>query len=132
MAMIHEEIVPRPPLEDAPTTALLRDAIDETRQLVRIEVALAKDEARKEIQALKAAGIAFGIALLAAVLALTTIVSTVVVLVGWVVGAIIAGVSLVLAVVLGLTGYRLLPKNPLVETRKRLEDDLHGLKEHVA
>jgi hypothetical protein len=132
MALIHEEIAPRPPLAQEATTTLMREAIDETRQLVRIEVALAKDEARREIRDLKSAAVAFGVAITATMLGLAAIVSTVVVALGVLAGVIIAVVALVLAAILGVTGYRRLPTNPLVATRKRLEDDIQGLKEHVA
>jgi fatty acid desaturase len=120
------------PTTTEPTTELLRDAIAETRELVRIEVALAKDEARRELQAVERAAIAFGVAGVAAILALATWIAVVVVAIGWLGGLILGGIFAVVAAGMALVGMRMVPKAPLQETRERLEKDVHRLKERMA
>jgi branched-chain amino acid transport system substrate-binding protein len=54
---------PRP---EATATELVREALEETRQLVKLEVELAKDEVRAELIEAKKAAIMFGVAAIAA------------------------------------------------------------------
>jgi len=123
---------PRGPIDQEPTTELLREAIDEARHLVRLEVALAKDEVRTELRAAKGAAVAFGTAAIAGVLALATMVALVVVVLGPVGGLILLAALLAVAALAALAGYRLLPKKPLEATRRRLEMDVDKLKERIA
>jgi uncharacterized membrane protein YqjE len=126
MALAEEQI------ENASTTDLVKEAVEDARQLVRIEVALAKDEVRTEIKEVKRSALAFGLAAFAALMALATLLSVVVVAAGWVAGLIIGGALMIVGAVVGLTGYKLLPKKPLEATRKRVEKDMNSLKEHIA
>ena len=59
---------PRP---EATATELVREALEETRQLVKLEVELAKDEVRAELVEAKKAAIMFGVATIAALIAAT-------------------------------------------------------------
>ena len=56
---MNVEIDPRP---EASTADLVREALDEAKQLVKIEIALAKDEVKRELVEAKKAAILFGIA----------------------------------------------------------------------
>src|SRR5258708_3741144 len=55
-------------LEEASTADLVREAMDEGKELVRLEVALAKEELKEELQQLERAAVGFGIALGATVI----------------------------------------------------------------
>ena len=50
-------------LEEASTAELVREAMDEARELVRLEVALAKEEVKAELKQVQRAAIGFGVAL---------------------------------------------------------------------
>ena len=61
-----------------PTSELIRQALDETKELVRLEVKLAREEVRDDVLQLKHVVIFGGIALLTSILALSTLVTAVV------------------------------------------------------
>lgn len=132
MALTQAEAMARGRISQEPTTDLLREAVDEARTLVRLEVALARDELRSELKAAKGAAIAGGVAIVAAVLSLATLIALVVVALGPIGGLILFGALVAVAAIAGLTAYRLAPKKPLEATRKRLEGDVDKLKEHMA
>jgi uncharacterized membrane protein YqjE len=121
-------------LEETSTADLVREALDEAKELVRIEVQLARDEVKEEILQTKKAAIAFGIAAGAGVLLLCALtIAVVFALGGTAVAALgVAGVLVVLAVASALFGYTKLPKSPLGRTRNRLQTDVSQLKEHIA
>lgn len=54
---------------DNSIAALIRDVVDDTRELIREELALARAEIREEVAAAKGAGVSFGAAALIAVIA---------------------------------------------------------------
>jgi protein-S-isoprenylcysteine O-methyltransferase Ste14 len=119
---------------DPPVTELIREALDDTRQLVRIEVALARDELQREVAAAKAGAMASGIAVAVAVAALTMFVVAVVLALkaGWI-GALVAGaILLVTALTLGLIGWKLMPTTPMGQTKGRLQANVAQLKERIA
>ena len=126
----QEDILPPEPA----TTDLVKDVVAEVRELAKVELELAKDELRGEIARAKTAAIGFG-------LAAATTSATIAVLAVAVVLAIapVAWAALVVAfgllVITGAAaafGYAMLPKEPLPQTRKRLESDVKHLKEHLA
>lgn len=121
-------------LEEASTADLVREALDEAKELVRIEIEIAKNEVEKEIAQAKKAAVGFGVALAAGVLVLCLLaVALVLALGGTPLAAIgVAGVLLVAGGAAAFTGYSLLPKKPLEQTRYRLKSDVAQLKEHVA
>lgn len=124
----------RLPLEEASTRDLVREALDEAKELVRIEVALAKNEVKSELVHLKRAAIGFGISAVCALLLLSTLILALVIALG---GTVVAalGVAAVLLVIGGIgayAGYVMLPKKPLERTRNRLETNVNQLKEHFA
>jgi uncharacterized membrane protein YqjE len=121
-------------LEEASTADLVREAMDEAKELVRLEVALAKEEVKEELVQVQRAAISLGIAAGASVIVLCLLaVALVLALGGTALAALgVAGGFLVVAGVAGYLGYGMLPKNPLEKTRHRLENDVNQLKEHIA
>src|SRR5262245_27970976 len=61
-------------LEDVPTTQLVREALEEARELVRVEVEIAKNEVHSEMQRGKRAAVAFGLAAAFVILGLNALV----------------------------------------------------------
>ena len=105
-------------LEAASTADLVREAMEGARELVRLEVALAKEEMKAELEHVQRAAVGLGIALASSVLVLCLLS--------------VALVFLVIGGVAALVGYSKLPKAPLERTRHRLETDMIQLKEHIA
>jgi uncharacterized membrane protein YqjE len=120
-------------LDAVPTTELMRQVLDETRELVRLETKLARDELRGDVAQLKSAAIFGGVALLLGILTLSTLLVALILALG--AGASVAfviGVVLLLgASVLAALAYQRLPKPPLARTRDRLTSDVTQLKEHI-
>ena len=121
-------------LEAASTADLVREAMDGGRELVRLEVALAKEEMKAELKQVQRAAIGMGVALASLVLVLCLLSVALVLALGGtaVVALLIAVVFLVIGGIGGLVGYGMLPKSPLERTRHRLEKDVNQLKEHIA
>ena len=121
-------------LEDASTADLVREAMDEAKELLRIEIALAKAEVKEELAQVQHAAISLGIAAGASVIVLCLLaVALVLALGGTALAALgVAGGFLVVGGIAGYIGYGMLPKNPLEKTRHRLENDVNQLKEHIA
>jgi len=121
-------------VDEAPTGELIKRALDDARELVRIEVGLAKEEAREQLVSAKRALIAGAVALVAGLLFLATATMALVLALGG--GALIAlgisGIYLVVAAVTGTMAVRLVPRKPVEETRRRIEGEIKELKEHVA
>jgi uncharacterized membrane protein YqjE len=133
--MATEPLLPgRDPLEEAPTADLVKETFADAKELVRLEVELAKNEVKEEVKQLEHSAIAFGVSLVAALLFLSMMAVAIVLALGGTPLAAI-GVGIAFAVIAGITGYlgyAKLPKNPLDKTRRRLASDVHQLKEHVA
>jgi len=115
------------------TGELGRQAFDETKELVRLEIALAREDLRSELQRVKTAAILLGLAGALAIVALAIFDVAVVIALGTTVTAALSVAFIVVAevAVLGFIGYRMLPKAPLARTRERLASDVRELKEHV-
>ena len=129
---------PHEPKEDVmatqkSTAELVKEAVDEAKQLVRIEAELAKQEVKKEVKQAEGAGIAFGAAFAFATVCLSLLAVAIVLAVGGtpVAALVAAGVCLVIAGAVAGIGYAVLPKKPLDHTAKRAETDLRQLKEHA-
>lgn len=124
-------------LTEATTGALVREAFEEAKELVRLEVALAKEELESELEQAKKAAIGFGIALAASFVALAMLgVALILALGGTAIVALLvtAGYLVVAGAATGI-GYKLLPKEPLAHTRRRLAADFvhfKDLKERLA
>jgi uncharacterized membrane protein YqjE len=120
-------------LDAVPTTELMRQILDETKELVRLETRLARDEIQGDLLQLKSAAIFGGVALLLAVLTLSTLVVAVILALG---GAASVAFVVAAALLLGASGlaflaYQRAPKPPLARTRARIESDVTQLKEHI-
>lgn len=122
------------PQDDEPTAELFREAVDETRELVRLEVELAKEELREELGRAKLSAIAIGAGAGLALSGVTMFFVTIAMAfrMEWLAALIIGGILVVLAGVMALGGYKALPRRPLEQTKERIETDLKQLKERVA
>ncbi|MEO6418611.1 MAG: phage holin family protein, partial [Polyangiaceae bacterium] len=117
----------------APTGELLREALEDARELVQLEVNLARDEVKQEIHAGVQAAIAFGVSGACAILVVAMICVAIVLAIGTPVVALLFGLGfLVVSAIAAALGYSRLPKKPLPTTRARVERDVQQLKEHVA
>jgi hypothetical protein len=126
------EVLPAPEPENG-SAQLVRKAIEDTRKLVTLEVALARQEMADQLTKVKIASMSFGAAGALLLMSLTTFMVA-----GCLfthdppLAAVAAGaVTLSGAVVVGIVGWSKLPKAPLGQTRERLEADLDRLKQGV-
>ena len=121
-------------LEAASTADLVREAMEGGRELVRLEVELAKEEMKAELKHVQRAAIGLGIALASLVLVLCLLSMALVLALGGtaLVAILMALLFLVVGCVASFIGYGMLPKSPLERTRHRLEKDVNQLKEHIA
>jgi uncharacterized membrane protein YqjE len=124
---------PLPTLEDLPTAELVRQALQETKELARLEIKLAREELREDLLQLKRAAILIGIAAVLGIVAIALLDVAVVIALGGTVGSalLITGIVVAEVAILGYIGYRQLPKTPLQHTRARLSADLHTIEEHL-
>jgi uncharacterized membrane protein YqjE len=120
-------------LEAVPTTELMRQVLDETKELVRIETRLAREELEGDLLQLKSAAIFGGVALLLVVLTLSTLVVAIILALGGAasVAFLVAALLLLGGSALAFIAYRRVPKPPLARTRDRLKSDVNQLKEHI-
>ena len=126
---------PTDPLDEQKSTvALLKEALDETKELVRIEIELARIDVKDEIHRSKHALIGFALALAAALVAICMAsVALVIALGGTALAALVVAAGfLVAGAVAAFVGHTHLPKKPLDRTRTRLEAEIHQFKEHLA
>jgi uncharacterized membrane protein YqjE len=118
-----------------PTGVLIRDAVDEARDLIKTEVELAKTEVRQEVKGLVRSAIAFAAAGIVAMLALAVLLVAFGIATfpkAW--PSLVVGISLlVIAGVSVAIGVASLPKKmPLEKTRERMGTDVQILKERFA
>jgi len=117
----------------ASTSDLVREALGEARELVRIEVALAKAEVKHEIRDAEGAAIGFGVAGLLGLVALTLFaVAIVLAFGGTAVAALVVGACFVLAAgIASLVGFALVPEKPLAHTLEEARRDVEEVERHV-
>jgi Putative Actinobacterial Holin-X, holin superfamily III len=112
------------------TGELLREALDATHELVRLEVALGREELNSEVAQAKTSGIVFGAAgalvVTAVTMFLVTLASAFKTM--WLASLVIGAVVLCLAGAVGYVGWRALPARPLTETKARLGSGLEQLR----
>jgi Putative Actinobacterial Holin-X, holin superfamily III len=121
------------PERDEPTARLIREALDQARELVRVEAALAREEMRIDLVRAKAAAAALGGALATGVASLVMFIVTI--------GFAFSNVqAAALAMALGLfcasgalafASHRKLAGKPLAEAKERLESNFKQLKERA-
>ena len=121
------------PLAELHTPELVRQALDQTRELVRLELELAQRELREDARRLKWASILLAMAGALFIVALAMFDVALVFALGASASAalIVAFIVLAEVAVLGFFGYRQLPKVPLERTRARLSTDVRALKEQI-
>jgi len=141
MQSFEEPEVARPPVlgsvdspDGTPTTTLIRDAIEDAKRLIQLEVALARNEAKREIKGARGAAVAFGVSAVIAVMGATMFFVAIALAFasGPVPALVVGGILLFVAGCAALVGMGLLPKQPLVETRQRIESNVRLVKERVA
>lgn len=129
--------MPNPPerlaMEEASTADLVREALDEAKELVRLEVELAKNEVSQEIAEAKMAAIGFAVGGAFVLLTLCLLAMALVLALGGtaLIALMVAGAFLIVAGIGAFFGWSLLPKKPLAATRQRVTGDLKSLKEHL-
>lgn len=121
-------------LDDATITELLKETLDEGRELVRVEVALARREALDELLAVKRAAVLLGAALVLATVAVALLGLALVLALGGgaAAAASAAGGMLLAALVTGVLGARALPTELLGGTQARVREDVRHIKEAIA
>lgn len=120
-------------IENAPLAELLREALGDARELVKLEVELATGEVQQHATEALRAAVAFGVAFAAGVVALALFAVALVLSLGGTV-AIAAAVGGVFVVVAGGAagyGYLALPKRPMEATRSRVRSDMNLIKESL-
>jgi uncharacterized membrane protein YqjE len=121
-------------LGSASTGDLVRSTLEESKELVRIELMLMQEELREDVSRLKTVAILGGAALVLALITLSTLVVALVLALGGDAGVAL-GIACALAaltVVLGAIAAKVFPGAPLEKTRARLQQDAKQIKEHVA
>lgn len=121
-------------MEEASTRDLVMEALDEAKELVKLEVALAKSEMTAELEQAKKSAVAFSITAVFAGMALCLFAVALVLALGGtaLVAVLVASGFLGIGLIAGGIGYFMLPTHPFEHTRQRLESDLRELKEHLA
>lgn len=122
------------PLPQVPTVDLVKAALEESQELIKAEVALARHEALRQIISFKRVAIAAGVAAVAALLGVSMLLVALVLAIAPhpVVALGAGGVLLAVAGVAGGLGYKALPKTLLPQTRAELKADAHVLKARLA
>jgi membrane protein len=122
-----------PPAPDAPVTELVKDALQQTKELARLEVELAKREAIEDLKGVKTGAIGLSVGGVVAIFGVTLLLVALALLIAppALGAAIVGGGLLLVAGVAALLGWRALPRKPLEHTRKRLVRDARVVKESV-
>jgi uncharacterized membrane protein YqjE len=117
-----------------PTTGeLVKQALVEARELVTLEVRIARAEAREELERTTRAAVAFGIAFGFVLLALSAfVVAVILAFGGTVIAALLVGAALaVLGAIAVAIAMASVPKSVLGRTRAHVKQDATVLREHV-
>ena len=113
---------------------LVAQVLSEAKELVRLEVRLARAELKDEIRRAKRAAVAGAIGAVFVILTLAILlVAVVLALGGTAIAALVVAAALAVlgATSLGLA-YASMPKQVLEHTREQMKEDVEHLKEHVA
>lgn len=120
-------------MDEMSTLDLLQETIRDAKELVRVEVELAKEEAKQQLTDMRSAAIAFGAAAVLAVMALCMLLTAVLLAIGPtpVVALIMTAVLLAGAATAALLGRAKIPRRALGRTRARVERDVQELRNHL-
>jgi uncharacterized membrane protein YqjE len=111
----------------------VRQTVEESKELVRVELMLMQDELKDDLRRMKAVAILCAAAVVVALITLSTLILALVLALGDNAGVAL-GVACALAaivVVLGALALKTFPGMPLEKTRARLEQDMRHIKEHA-
>jgi uncharacterized membrane protein YqjE len=114
------------------TVELVQRTMSDARELVRLEVALAKDELQTDLIEAKAAVIRAGIAVVLALSGLASLVVAFGLALGPIAALALALVLLAVAAALARAAFRRLPKKPLSSTLQRLRADESTIAGHLS
>jgi uncharacterized membrane protein YqjE len=120
-------------MDEMSTLDLLQETIRDAKELVRVEVELAKEEAKQQLKDMKSAAIAFGVAAVLSLMALAMLLTAILLAIGPtpVVALIMTAVLLAGAVTVALLGRAKIPRSALGRTRARVERDVQELRAHL-
>jgi uncharacterized membrane protein YqjE len=126
-----------PDLHAASTVALLGELATQVSALAKKEIELAKVELREDLRQEVAAVSRLGIAGLAGFLTVNLLLVTGVLVLArsmpvWGAGLLASGLTLLLAVFMGVSGWKKITRAPLERTRRTLKDDAQWTKERLA
>jgi len=111
---------------------LMQHAAQDARELIRLEINLARNEVTRELVAVKSSGILVAISLALGLTGLASLVTALGIELG-ARGALAVGLLLLLAAAIsGSIGYRRFPKSMMAATGLRLKDDEAMLKDHLS
>lgn len=116
-----------------PTGDLVRQTVEESKELVRVELMLMQDELTNDLRRMKRVAVLGAAALTVALITLSTLIVALVIALGDNAGVAL-GIACALAaivVVLGALAVKMFPGMPLEKTRTRLEQDMRQIKEHA-
>jgi hypothetical protein len=124
---------PRDISEPATTTDLVQRVLQEARELVKLEVGIAKAELREQVSQVKRAGVAAALAVSCLLLCLCTLLMALVLALGnTVVAALLVALGLaVISGSLAWMAFALAPKSVLGRTREHARSDVNEIKEHA-
>lgn len=117
------------------TAELVKHAVEEARLLAKAEILHAKNELREEIADAKRSGIFMGAAMVLALCGISALFVALGLALPLAAGlgvAIVGVVQLIVAGILGFTGFKKLPKKPLNKTLDRLKTDIEVTREQFA
>ena len=126
----------RPDLESASTAGLVSELLSQAGVLARKEIELAKRELREDLRREAIAAGQLGIAGVAGLVTVNLLLVTVVLALArampaWVAGLLVSAATLVVAVALGLSGWKRIKRPPLERTRRTLKEDAQWARESL-
>jgi protein-S-isoprenylcysteine O-methyltransferase Ste14 len=121
-----------PTLEDVATTKLVRGSIEDTRELVRLELALAKDELLGDLHAARGAAIRAAATVVLALSGAACLLVALGVALGPVIVGAVGAALLCAAGVAGFAAYRTAPRALMKSTRRRIDADQTFVVEHLS
>lgn len=131
---MNQASIAEPTFDSGSTVELAKQALTEAKELIELEIKLAKVEARDELKRMKNAAIAAGVAFTLAILGLSAWVTALILALGLapLYALAVGGALLLLGAGSAAYAYAAIPKAPLDHTRERLKEDIQRLREHTA
>lgn len=131
---MNQANIAEPIFESGSTVEIAKQALAEAKELIELEIQLAKVEARDELKRLKTAAIAGAAAFTLVLLGLSAWVTALILALGLapLYALAVGGGLLILGGAAAAYAYAAIPKAPLDQTRERLKEDIQRLREHTA